>query len=98
MADSTQILKTLATMAERLSLSSNQAMLLFAGAHNWLNMEMTLASVTVLHRLAKQHEIDLYEEEPFLAQLIAKGVFTPEECMLFGWKFPKVEERAHDGR
>jgi|SRR5688572_5833722 len=97
MSDNTPILKTLTAMAERLSLSSNQALLLFAGAHGWLNMEMTVASVTVLHQLAKDHDVDLYEEEPFLAQLIARGVFTPEECVLFGWSRVK-KEALHDGQ
>lgn len=84
---SAKILATLAKMAERLKLSSNQAILLYAGNNFWLNSEMSDVSFSILKKLATDRNIDLFElDEPFVLTLIKQGVFTPDEQALFGWQ------------
>lgn len=85
------ILKRLTEMAERLGLSSNQALLIYAGNNFWLNAQWADAAVGILRNLAQERGIELYDyEEPFIVTLAKKGVFTEDEQRLFGWK-PKVQ-------
>ncbi len=80
------ILLRLAGFAERQGLSSNQAILIYAGNAGFLNLEMTAVAVGVLQKLAAQNGISLDEDEPFILQLIKKGVIKPEEIEIFGWR------------
>lgn len=85
------ILRQLVEMAERLKISSNQAILLYAGNNFWLNAEMSDVAVEILRKLATDKGIDLFDfEEPFIVTLAKRGVFTPDEQRLFGWK-PQAE-------
>lgn len=94
MADA-KILRTLADMAERLGLSSNQAILLYTGNNFWLSPQMSEAAFAPLRKLAEAHKIDLFDfEEPFIVTLAKKGVFTPDECRLFGWR---IDANAGNG-
>lgn len=80
------ILERLQKMAQRLGLNSNQIMLMYAANNGWTNLEMTVAGVNILHKIAGDHKISLYDEDPFIVQLIAKGIILPEEALIFGWK------------
>src|SRR5437016_5923650 len=93
---SATILRTLAEMAERLGLSSNQAVVLYAGNNFWLNAEMADVAVGILRKLATDRGVDLFDfEEPFIVTLAKRGVFTDGEQRLFGWK---VEATTTDDR
>ena len=81
-----KILRRLAGMAERLGLSSNQAILIYAGNAGFLNLQMTTVAVNILQKIAVQNGISLDEDEPFIIQLIKKGVIEPQEVEIFGWR------------
>ncbi|MFQ5902953.1 MAG: hypothetical protein ACE5JO_04615 [Candidatus Binatia bacterium] len=85
------ILEKLARMAKRLDLTSNQMVLVYAGANNWLNFEHATIAVNILEKIAMEAGIGLYEQEPFLMQLIEKRAILPEEAELFGWRVQKTE-------
>ena len=82
----TEILKRLTKMADRLEFSSHQAILVYAANLNWTSAEMTEVAITILEKLAASKGIELNGEEPFLIQLIKHKVFLPEEVEVFGYK------------
>ena len=86
------ILRKLAEMAERLNLSSNQAILVYAGCNGWLNYEYTAIALNALQKVAGANKISLYDEKPFIAQLIERGIIQADEAAIFGFRVTKKEQ------
>ena len=86
-----KILRRLADFAERHNLSSNQAILIYAGNAGFLNLEMTAVAINVLQKLASDNGISLDDDEPFLLQLIKKGVINGQEQEIYGWRAKTTE-------
>ena len=97
----TEILKRLTKMADRLEFSSHQAILVYAANLNWTSAEMSEVAITILEKLAASKGIELNGEEPFLIQLIKHKVFLPEEVEVFGYKIvtknPGADARPANG-
>lgn len=94
----TIILDRLASMAKRLGITSNQAILIYAGNEGWLNLERTATAISILQKIAGNNKIDFLEDEPFLVQLVRKGVILPEEAVIFGFKVKRREEENGNGK
>jgi hypothetical protein len=91
------ILIRLAAMAARLGLTSNQTILLYCGARNFLNMEQTQVVIGILQKLAEANKVILNEDEPYIIQLIQYGVFNPEESETLGFKVRPAETEPSNG-
>ena len=74
-------------MAERLDLSSNEAIILYGLCQHWFyaNDRNTNVGYAVLQRIARDQGVNLYADEPFVYTLIDRGIFTDEELQILGY-------------
>lgn len=89
------MLRLLTTISQKLGLSEEHALLLFAFNKGWLNKFQMRRTYIVLTELVEKFDLkDTEYDESYAMQLLKRGILTPPEAAFFEGNYAETQENS----